>query len=338
MHPNNDRRKRNIPVEVERRSGYDRRAKQRLSADAGKTQAELEQIKKQSNFFINQVDKYDLFINQSEKNDNQNNDLAIAGFSTIPFYRRLRGVEDAIQSKDTFKATAKGLIALINVPEDTSDLKKVKDQLKSSMSKEEAKALREYQTKFSFFRGTLFEPLLKKVADSENEKVKKIGHKIYDADKTLFDSKLGRKLCKFLNVQIVDSKDTTQIGKIYGEYVKTYKLKGKPLSKFICRSLMRVPKISLAIVAAIELPTVIAAYFKKDNAKDNFKNGAKQTVKSAVNIFAVTTMTAFLGAVLASRKGHMGSLAGIGLGTFIGSQVSRAVDKKIDEKSNEKLA
>lgn len=297
-----------------------------------KLQKDIHQVKNAFMHFNSQVDKYESSV--KAKKDDEKENLAVAGLSVIPFYRRFSGIKEAVQNQDTIKSVGKSMIMLINAPEDTTDLFKVKKQIKAELNGEAAHLSHDYQSKFSFFRGTLLEPILAKMVNSKNEKIRKIGIKIYRSDRTVYDTAFGEKIRNLLNIQESDVQFTTRKDKVFNSFTKARTLEGKAIPKIIGRAMMRIPVISLGLIAALELPGVIKAFNSKDNLKDNVENGAKQTAKASVTVLSISTFAAVIGAIFASKKGHVGSLVGIGVGTYLGSKAAKTVNNKIDEISS----
>lgn len=83
-------------------------------------------------------------------------------------------------------------LAVINLPEDCRDLSSAYKQLfKAELPKYDYKNC---QVPFSFFKGTVLQPIVNKMG--------KVGAKLYDYDKTLDGTKLGKFLKKIFKVQI----------------------------------------------------------------------------------------------------------------------------------------
>jgi|GEM_PF-1116143 len=330
--PKPDRRQQNNAVSVDMRSGEDRRLPSRPVIDT-KLDHDLERTKQifapflhDNDTFMKQINKYD----EASKKKPDKEEVTLGTLSTIPYVRRFTGVEDAIQNHDNLKALGKALILLINVPEDTRDIKDAGKQLVHFAKKLPPEIPYDYQTKFSFFRGTLLEPLLRKLVESKNEKISNFGYKIYYSDKSLYDIQFGQKVKTLLNIDIDDVKNTKRKD-IEGSPIEAFKLKGKYIPKLIGRAMLRIPVISILVFAALEIPSIAKAFLKKqDDWQQNIINGTKQIFKSAINVISVISGGAILGALFA-KKGYIGSLVGLGVGTYYGSKAGNYINKKTDE-------
>jgi hypothetical protein len=331
--PKSDRRQQNNAVSIDMRSGEERRSPSRpvidtkLDYDIERTKQIFAPFLNNDDSFIKQINRYDSAT--KEKTDKEK-ETTLGTLSTIPYVRRFTGVEDAIQNHDNLKALGKALVLLINIPEDTRDIKDAGKQLVHLAKKVPPEIPYDYQTKFSFFRGILLEPLLKKLIESKNEKISNFGYKIYYSDKSLYDIQFGQKIKKLLNITEDDAKYTKRID-IEENYIRTFKLGGKFFPKLIGRAMLRIPVISILVFATLEIPSIIKAFLKKqDDWQQNVINGTKQIFKSAINVISVISGGAILGALFA-KKGYIGSLIGLGVGTYYGSKAGNYINKKTDE-------
>jgi len=253
-------------------------------------------------------------------------DVAIGCAESIPYVRRIMGVENGANNKDYFKMALAGAILLANVPEDFRDLKNAKNQLLHPELLKSAPVGRDFQSVFSFFRGTWFEFLLK----GEGKYTSKISEFLYNADKTLFDNKFFRE--KILGIGLGDfERQLTTRTDVFKNLVVASKVTDKSLLKRVLGGAsMRMPVLGVIAFSLLEIPSIIKAFNNSNNAKDNLKNGFKQTVKSFINIVSVMGWSAILGWVLHRYKGPAGSLLGIGLGTALGSKQAQIINEKID--------
>ena len=87
--------------------------------------------------------------------------------------------------------------------------------------------------------------------------------------------------------------------------------------------------ISVLALSLLELPTI----FKKISNVKGFKNksvtGAKQTLKSFINVSSILTGIGLVGALFA-RKGSAYSLLGMGIGSVAGAYASKKIQKEVD--------
>lgn len=310
-----DRRKSVISVENDRRSGLDRRSPAR-------------------NLNSQITEDFNLIKEGLNSQLTKGKSTVFSALETIAPVRRFEGVSDNIKDSNYTKAAGLLGLAVVNLPEDTRDLKyALKEIIGTEVQKYDPK---EFQTEFSFFRGTFLEPLINKLG--------KFGVTLHKLDKSLYNTKFGKYLQNKLNIEIVDIAGTERYvpkitldskgGLIIEQIeVNALKLEGKPLSKFIGRVLLRTPVIGLTVLAALELPVIIKSFIKPNNAKEKMIGGASQTIKSTINIAAVTAGVGVMGSLLA-RKGHVGSLAGIGIGAVAGMKIANELKEKVDHLEN----
>ena len=281
--------------------------------------ADLECLKTQ----INSLD------NASQKNNELTKD-ALKALSPIIPVRRLSSLPDNIN--DGNYARAAGLIGVmaLNLPEDTRDLKSAAKQIfKGTLPKYDYK---NYQAPFSFFRGTVLEPVVNKMG--------KLGVKLHEWDKPLESTKFGEFLKKIFKFDVVDDVSTGRFvpkvildesGKLIPKDIEVFasKIEGKTLSKLIGNALLRMPVISVFVMGALEIPAIAKAFSKSENSKDKAINGCNQILKSGVNVSSILTGIGIFGALLKNR-GPVGSLIGMGIGSVAGAYASKTIQNKID--------
>ena len=318
-----DRRQQSEPVDSERRSGEDRRQSQRivdpeLGDDLNKIQ-----------------DTFQSFVHNTE----QNKELEKAAFvalSPITPIRRISSLPDNVEDGNYSRAAGLVALAVVNLPEDTRDLKAAWKQIsKGELPNYDYK---EYQHPFSFLRGTLFEPLLGKMG--------KFGVWLCDQDLPLYDTKIGEWLEKIFKFELTDKqsigrlapwmiKDETGNAILVNWDIKAIKLSGNTLAKTIGRALLRIPKISALILLGLELPAVIKEISKPKDFKSKITNGTRQIIKSIINVVSILAGIGIGGAILA-KKGPAGSLTGMGIGSLGGIYISKQMTKFIDKITNRK--
>jgi hypothetical protein len=81
---------------------------------------------------------------------------------------------------------------------------------------------------------------------------------------------------------------------------------------------MRIPVLGIAFLSLLEVPSII----KSDNH-------LKQTAKSAISVSSITFSGALLGA-LGAYAGPLGSLAGLGFGSYLGNKFAKYLNNKIN--------
>ncbi|MDD3012989.1 MAG: hypothetical protein PHC34_04730 [Candidatus Gastranaerophilales bacterium] len=245
--------------------------------------------------------------------------------SSVPFVRRGIGCRDSFDNDEDSKGWGKLAILALNIPEDGRDIGNAGKQILNIPLKEgEIRTPNTHQVKFSFFRGTLLEPLICKLP-------KNIQNKLAYYDVSLYDTKFGNKLLNKLGEPTEYVMRTSRPNKIKGGMVKAFMLEGNKLSSLIGRGMMRVPVISVYAFSAFELSSIYRAFTSSKNLKDNIINGNKQLVKSTINVFSFIIASAVLGAFLASKNGAAGSLVGIGLGSYFGTKAGNLINAQVDK-------
>lgn len=252
--------------------------------------------------------------------------------SAVPTFRRTSSLNDKLNNNDLFAAA--GLVGLtaINAPEDWRDMKSSAKQLGCILKGEKFEGSYKYsevQHPFSFFRGTL----LHRFVDPNTAKNKKLAEKLLNADITMADSSFGQKILKFLNTKIVGMAKTKvkHIGHTEQNprFVKAKVYEGNAFGKLTARAMNRVTLIGTAALALLELPKIFKAMGEGENIAEQTGNTAKQTVKSGINMAAITAGIAYGGAIGSKYLGPTGSLIGMGVGAIFGSLTSKKVQEVI---------
>lgn len=335
-----DRRQNAVPVELERRSGTDRRLEQRVNLSPD-LKNDVKIVKNKFDEIYSVFKRYDSmsdFDYYKALNDKiKNKEIRKTVFSIlspiVPF-RRISSLPDNIEDGNYERAAGLVALAVVNLPEDTRDIgSALKQVLKGELPKYDYK---EYQAPFSFFRGTALQPLVNKMG--------KVGEWLYSKDKTLYHTKFGEFLTKILKIDMSDSKFTgrkvpnvvydDKINKYMPKEVKikAYKLNGKPFSKLVGRALLRIPIISVFTLSFLELPSIIKSFSKPKNTKNRVLEGTIQVLKSGINVVSILSGISLIGALFA-RRGPAGSLVGMGIGSVIGSSISKHIGKEINDLS-----
>ena len=331
-----DRRQNSQSVEIERRTGLDRRLASRIDLDKSLEgdylciKSKVGEVYSQFKDFESQADSsYYLKIN-ADKRKIRHDMLSL--LSPIVPFRRLSSLPDNIEDGNFERAAGLVALALVNLPEDTRDLKSAARQLfKGELPNYDYK---NSQVPFSFFRGTALEPIVNKTG--------KIGEWLYKKDVTLYDTKLGASIAKLFGVT---SEQTVSTGRtvphvIFDELTNKYsivninvealKFENKIFSKLVGRALLRIPVISIFTLGLLELPSIIKSFKKSNNTKDKLSEGATQIVKSGFNVASIISCISLFGALFA-KKGPAGSLIGMGIGSCVGTAVSKFAGQKIDK-------
>ncbi|OGI24425.1 MAG: hypothetical protein A2287_06190 [Candidatus Melainabacteria bacterium RIFOXYA12_FULL_32_12] len=248
LYPNiykQDRRQQSTPVESDRRSGLDRRLSSRHVLEPG--------LKK------------DITDTKALFQDHHKNGFTMGILGSIPFVRRISGVQDATQQGDYTKAAGKGLIAAASAKSDFLDLANV---FKPSNIPKDC------QIPFSFTQNTLFEKL--PGIDT-----------IKEFDKPLSHIKVGRKFLDKIGCTI-ELANTEKIA---------FKFGGKLIPRIIGRSLSRIPILGIICLGILEIPSII----KADN---HLKQVAKSTMNVSLLTLGGAIFGS-IGAMLLNTKGSL---------------------------------
>jgi len=250
--------------------------------------------------------------------------------SPIVPMRRMACLPDEINQGHYAKAAGLATLMAINLPEDTRDLKAATKQIFAKKIPQHYKVA---QVPFSFFRGTFLEPIVNKLG--------KLGVKLHQMDKTLYDTKFGQYLAKKVGFEYVDDIETgRKINRVFQDNnnkisctkveVLARQLEGKPFGKLIGNSLLRIPVLSTYLMAGLELPTIYKAFSNPQKSEDKAICGTAQIVKSSVNLATITAAVSIFGALL-KGKGAVGSLTGMAIGSVVGAHGSKLAGEKIDD-------
>lgn len=254
----------------------------------------------------------------------------IFALESIPTVRRIASLPDNLQNGNVTSALGMAGLALINLPEDMRDVKSAAKQVKAffeGVPFEGSYNNAEFQHPFSFFRGTLLHDL----ANPNKCKHPKLAQKLLMADKTLFHTKFGEMIAKWLKIDITDISDTKIKSILHTEenpmFIKAYKFEGAgKFAKFgelTGRAMTRTTLIGTALIAAFELPKIIKAMSKGDGVVEKAENTAKQTAKSGLSFALTTTGIAYGGAIGSKYFKSVGSIVGMGAGAVLGALTAK---------------
>ncbi len=252
--------------------------------------------------------------------------------------RRIAGIPDMLKNGDTFSATGIAALTLINLPEDCRDLKAAYRHSACALTRKnipKAYDYKKYQHDFSFFRGTLLHEGMKKIK-SKNGKI--VVDRLYNADKTLYNTKLGKWFQKKLG--ITDGAPVqSKVKDLWGNMLPVRSINVKNdflgLKELTGRALKRTTVLGLAFMGLLELPKIIKSLKKGDNAKEKTKSFTVQSAKSAMNVLSVSAGMGYIGALGAKHFGALGSLVGMGLGVIAGAAASSGIQKTIKKMNNQ---
>jgi hypothetical protein len=278
----------------------------------------------------------------------------LAFFGWIIPFRRVTSVPDKVDNNDYVGTAGTIAVAGCLLPEDLRD---TRDGVKQVLSKALPRDLqariakksrkfykdyiryktkydpKDYQTEFSFIRGTFIQPLVNKIGG-------KIGYYLHLLDKPLLLTSFGEKLMNLLHVKRTDRKWTgREIPRIIidsetGKYIKkmkkvyAYKLEGPAIGKLICRALQRTTVYGSLALSAIAIPSIIMSINKSKNTEGKLKNGSKQTLKAIISV--TTTLAGIgIGGALLAPIGAVGSVVGMALGSALSAYISSQINKNI---------
>ena len=276
--------------------------------------------------FIDEVNKHDKAAISKEE-------LFKMASSPIAPIRRVLGVKDSSERNKKIKTAGLALLALNNLPMDFSDINSVLRQIKNKKI-----APNPTQMEFTFAQDTLLEfPLRQLRKKFDTQKFDTVYDKI---DKSLFNTKIGQKIVKAMNLTVtreIKPGESMDIIKNGLKQNKVYIIKGKSkIAKLICRSMMRIPVLSVAAFALLEIPDIVNAVKNEEQKDKKIQAAGKQLLKSGINIASMVAGMAAVGAVLDRRFGAIGSLIGIGLGNYFGEKAGTFVNNKLFENKNDK--
>ncbi|MDD3014466.1 MAG: hypothetical protein PHC34_12250 [Candidatus Gastranaerophilales bacterium] len=340
-----DRRKNNVSVVLECRSGVDRRESVRYSIDLKLGQ----DINRTKNIFAPFLNTPQIQQIQTEHNRNTSFRKAVmAALSPLVPVRRISTMPDNIEDKNYTRAAGLVGLMLFNLPEDCRDMRNSIRQISNKILPEKIKKRIEkqfpkiyktfmkcnkkydytkYQHSFSFFRGTWFEPLL----ELKGKIGEKISGRLYDLDMPLLDTKLGKFIKKTLKI---NDKITISSGifDIKDEEVLARSIKGgNKFTRLLGRAMLRMPVLGIYALAFFELPAIINSFKNVHTSKENAESVAKQTAKSAVYVPVMSYGIGILGALGAKKFGATGSLVGMGLGSVVGGIIANKAGEIIDK-------
>jgi len=307
----------------------------KLEQDIGSLKDTFESFKSNVDNVKAEVDKLDTFTKSNDVNFKQ---AALTALSPITPFRRISSLPDNVEDGNYERAAGLAALAVVNLPEDTRDLKAAWNQVVHGKVPTYCK---DCQVRFSFFRGTLLEPVLGKIG--------KLGLFLRKQDRILSDTRFGKFIRDKLGISInfLESEGTGRFFKKAivdpetGETVLkeievlAYKVEGKPLAQLVGTALLRVPVLSVATLSLLEIPNIVKKIKNADGTKNKLAVGSKQTLKSAVNVTSITAGIAIVGALL-KGKGPAFSLLGMGIGSVIGAITSKTVQNEIDHMTNKK--
>lgn len=321
-----DRRKANIPVELDRRQADRRQAsapvecdrrRVNFAADNDKRESDRRQVSMPVEVDRRQGDRRTVsFTNDKSKPSSQNKgDLLFEACEALPQVRRIKSLPDQIENGNATTALGMASLALINLPEDCRDVRSASRQIKGLITKDFKPSYdyKNYQHNFSFFRGTAIEKWLHKHIDNGSKWAKWL----YDNDITLVNTSFGNKILGLVKAE-ENNPVKTGIKDFQGKYLSASSYSGNMFGKLTARALQRTTLLGLGVMCLLEVPKI----FKSDKK-------IKQSAKSAVNIASITAGIGYGGAIGAKYGGPTGSLIGMGAGAILGNKISHKAQKLV---------
>ncbi len=324
-----DRRQNSVPVEVDRRSGVDRRGESRLTLSPG-LHKDVVEVKSKIDEAYTAFKGYDI-----DPKDNleyyktlnapkapvkpakaakppisaKDAELLTLALSSVPFARRVVNIDKNNKENNHVKAAGLTAIALTNVAEDLRDVMTIFGKTKSTAPKG-------FYSKYGFFVGTTLEDFLKK---------QKWGKKVLRLDRTVGDIELVHKIFDKLHIGFEKQKFNKEITHLSHEVEvvkrRFVKFGGGRIKKTIGLALYRMPLLSMGIAALLEIPALVKA--KKGDK-------GKQAVNSALGIVMGTATGALLSAALAPINPVLPVL-GLGIGYYLGNKMAKTIGFKLNE-------
>ena len=252
--------------------------------------------------------------------------------SSVAPARRIIGLPDMIKEGDGIAAAAIAALTVVSLPEDCRDIKAAYNYSASALRKKRLAVpynYHKYQHDFSFFRGTLLHEGMKRI---KSERGKKIVSKIYDADKTIYNTKFGTWIKKLLGIK--DGRAiNSEIKDLYGNRIQVRDVVVKNdflgLKKLTAHAMKRTTVLGLAFMGTLQLPKIIKSLSKGKTKEEKIKQFGIQTTKSTMSILGMTIGMGYLGALGAKKFGALGSLLGMGLGILAGAGISKDIANKV---------
>lgn len=269
---------------------------------------------------------------QSPTNEDQQNDdnlLLRGAVGSITPIRRVESINDDIKKGNLLPALGAIGLTAINFPEDLRDIGTAWHQIESKIHGvhyEGSYDYMKYQHEFSFFRGTLLQFL------TDRSKHPKLADILISCDTSLLNTSLGYKILDLLKVKSGPSEKIKKFNKTtktwelakdingYQRFASSFK--GSWFGEMTARALSRTTLIGTGVFALMELYNITNAATKGDTVNEKAKNGAKQTVKSGINMAFSTAGIAYGGAIGAKYGKGLGSLIGMSFGAVVGNLVS----------------
>ena len=265
------------------------------------------------------------YISVKNAVDKKDNSKASPVFEAVPVYGRINTLPEKLEQKDYAPAMGIVSLAILNGPEEISDVFSVYNQIRKGFPKpvtfHSGYDNKKAQHPFSFFRGTILHEYMNPLSPKCPHP--RLAAMLNRQDKTLWDTKIGEWFKKKFEIETDKTKtniediDFTTENKSYVP-AKVFKAKN-PFADITARALTRTSTLGALALGGIEAAHVA-------HEVSNGKNFFEEAGKSAATLGVTLGATGVLGAIGAKYLGPTGSLAGMGLGAIAGAAVSNAID------------
>jgi hypothetical protein len=248
-------------------------------------------------------------------------------FGFIPPVRRVQSLPDSVKDNNWIRVALLLGMAGINFPRDYTEVQRAWNE-GISIKKNGIKNTKfiDAQRPFHLLKGTMVEKWAEKYP-----KFKKVFNALDKFDKTLYDTKFGKLICKWLDVKETGghSFNNTGIGtsREFGKFFEENYFK-----KVIGKSLLRVSRLSLITTALFEVPALLKSLTQKEPTGEKAKSVTKQVIKSAGYVALMSGGTAIAGAMAGSSL--IAQLFGMGIGAGLALMASHSINRKIDKTFN----
>lgn len=256
-----------------------------------------------------------------------------------PPYRRISAIPDKMSNDEIVYSLGMASLGLVNITGDLKDIKEAAKQIALNIQGKEYKGVydfKNYQHDFSLCHGTLLERFI----DTKKMKNQKLAKTIESMDRTLLNTKVGKKILSIMGVKETGPVPFKQFNKAINAWEIARDVNGKIKyargfsgSKFgvlTAHVLARTIIPELMVFSLVEIPLIYRAFKKGNSSKEKAENTLKQTAKSAITVACLFAGFGYLGAIGSKYFKVFGSLTGMGLGAILGSKVAQKINKHID--------
>lgn len=256
-----------------------------------------------------------------------------------PPFRRISAIPDKMGSDEVIYSLGMASLGLVNITGDSKDIKEAAKQIFLNIQGKKYTGMydfKNYQHDFSLCHGTLLERFI----NTKKMKNVKLAKAIESMDKTLLNTKFGRKVLDIFGVKETNPVAFKQFNKntktwdivkdVNGKIKYAHGFSGNRFGVLTAHVLARTIIPELTVFSLVEIPLIYKAAKKGSNTKEKIENVLKQTAKSTITVVSLFAGFGYLGAIGSKYFKVFGSLAGMGLGAIIGTKVAQRINKHID--------